>query len=329
MTAEGYDTYVFYEARGKRFEVPISRLSLCGFGRAPSNTVVLGDSQASREHALIRRNAAGHCILSDLGSTNGTKLNGRLVQRPTVLASGDVIAIGGHAISFVQTAAQAEAGAEAEDHGAARTQFFLQESLVSVLVVDLRNYSGLSVALGARTTGELMRDLFREATDLLKQAGCWSSKFIGDAVMALWQHPEGHMTRADLVVALDVISGFQGVCRAASRKYDLPGPLRFGAGLNAGTASLGNIGGSGTADFTAMGDAVNIAFRLETGTKTTGCDLLIARSIFESLSGGPLQPPGLIELALKGADAPVAALPLRFDDLPGFHAWLTQDGRTG
>lgn len=327
MTADGHDTYIFYEARGKRFEVPISRLSLCGFGRAPSNTVVLGDSQASREHALIRRNAAGHCILSDLGSTNGTKVNGRLVQAPTVLASGDVIGIGSQAISFVQTAAPAQP--EAEDHGYGRTQFFLQESLVSVLVVDLRNYSGLSVSLGARTTGELMRDLFREATELLRQAGVWSSKFIGDAVMALWQHPDNHMTRADLVIALDVISGFQGVCRTAGRKYELPAPLRFGAGLNAGMASLGNIGGAGTADFTAMGDAVNIAFRLETATKTRGCDLLIARSIFESLSGGAPPPPGLVELALKGADAPVAALPLGFDDLPAFHAWLTQGERPG
>ncbi len=249
------------------------------------------------------------------------------MQRPTVLASGDVIGIGSQAISFVQTMAPAQA--EAEDHGDGRTQFFLQESLVSVLVVDLRNYSGLSVSLGARTTGELMRDLFREATDLLKQAGCWSSKFIGDAVMALWQHQDNHMTRADLVIALDVISGFQGVCRTAARKYELTTPLRFGAGLNAGLASLGNIGGSGTADFTAMGDAVNIAFRLETATKTAGCDLLIAQSIFESLSGPPLQPPGLVELMVKGADAPVAALPLAFDDLPGFHAWLMQDAPSG
>ncbi len=68
-------------------------LPLTSLGRAPTNTVILEDSFASSEHALITLRD-GQWWLEDRGSSNGTLLNGYLVEEPVVLSTGDVIAVG-------------------------------------------------------------------------------------------------------------------------------------------------------------------------------------------------------------------------------------------
>lgn len=314
MTGESADTFVRYEAGGSSIDVPIERLGICGFGRATSNTIVVSDNMASREHAMIRRNATGHCILNDLGSTNGTFLNGRPVSVPTPLKSGDFIQIGRQVLEFIQTAPPQEL----VDPNANRTQFLVEQQLVSVLVIDLRGYTGLSAALGETAIAAMMGEIFQEAGAVLVQAGAWSTKYIGDAIMALWVHASNTITRKDMVTIFDVMSAYQGIFRVAERKYKPPQPLRFGCGLNAGMASIGNIGSAGSADFTAMGEAVNIAFRLETATKEAGCDVLIARDMFETMTDVRFCPANVIKVDLKGYDHAFDAVPMNFDDIGGF-----------
>jgi adenylate cyclase len=275
--------------------------------------VVLDDNMASREHAIIRRNATGQCILNDLGSTNGTWVNGRAVTTPTALASDDVIQIGRHQFTFVQTG-----DLPAVEPAHTRTQFFLEQQLVSVLVIDVRGYSAMAAEMGSERIAEMMGYIFREAGNLLHDAKCWSTKYIGDAVMALWIHADNGLLRTDIVNAFDVISAYQGIFRVAERKFEPPAKLRFGCGYSAGLASIGNIGSAGSADFTAMGETVNTAFGLETATKEVDCDVLVARSVFESLADERAMPRDLIDVSLKGNDQPVAALPLRFGDMSGF-----------
>ena len=318
MATEDCDTFLRMESGGTVREISVPRLGICGFGRAPTNTVVLADNLASREHAMIRRNATGHCTLNDLGSTNGTWLNGRPVQAPTPLKSGDRIQIGRQVIEFVQDAAPVEL----PDPLAGRTQFFMDQQLVSAMVIDIRGFTQLSAAMGERAVAAMMADINREAGELLDAAGAWSVKFIGDAIMAIWLHPANAISRRDVVTVLDVISGYQEIFRLAERRHAPPALLRFGCGYNVGTASVGNIGSGAAADFTAMGEAVNTAFRLETATKECGCDILIAHDVFSALGDVRFMPEGMIDADLRGYDRPVAALPLAFGGVGQFLAAL-------
>lgn len=308
------DTVIRYEADGQHIEYPIERLSICGLGRSPSNAIVLPDSRASREHAIIRRNATGHCILSDLGSTNGTFLNGRPVTTPTELKSGDVIEIGHRAITFEQT--QSPGTLFDPEYG--RTQFLMEHQLVSVLVIDIRGFTALSREMGSERIGEMMGDIFREIGERLHQANCWSTKYIGDAVMALWIHGTNTLTCDDIVNAFDIISAYQAIFRTAESKFEPPRPLRFGCGFNAGMAAIGQMGGAGSADFTAMGETVNTAFRLESATKEVGCDLLIAADVFAALNDVEFEPDHVLDVVCKGYSQPIRAVPLDFEDIGDF-----------
>ena len=83
-----------------------------------------------------------------------------------------------------------------------------------------------------------------------------------------------------------------------------------------------------SADFTALGDAVNKAFRLETATKETGSDILIGSSVMQFLSPQLAEndlPEGT-HIALKGYEEPELAYPLKFADLGAFSNTLANNG---
>src|SRR5437868_14258806 len=69
------------------------------FGRTPENTVVLTNARASRHHAEIRRDGAEY-VLADLGSANGTLVNGQRLMAPYRLRAGDVVQMGDESFRF-------------------------------------------------------------------------------------------------------------------------------------------------------------------------------------------------------------------------------------
>jgi DNA-binding SARP family transcriptional activator len=73
--------------------------SVVRIGRGDTNQLVVTDPKASRQHAAVSRTAAGY-IVTDLTSTNGTRVNGEVIVRPTPLIEGDVIAIGDYQLTF-------------------------------------------------------------------------------------------------------------------------------------------------------------------------------------------------------------------------------------
>ncbi|HJK98450.1 MAG TPA: FHA domain-containing protein [Polyangiaceae bacterium LLY-WYZ-14_1] len=97
---------VISDDEGKTTVVPLVRDELY-LGRQEGNTIRLTERNVSRRHALIRRNGAGY-VIEDLGSYNGVRVNGRLIEAPTALTAGDRVAIGDYLLSFEDAAVPAE-----------------------------------------------------------------------------------------------------------------------------------------------------------------------------------------------------------------------------
>src|SRR5215213_612636 len=87
----------------------------CSFGRSAENAVVIASERASRRHAIIHAQEGGEFWLADLGSSNGTFLNGRRVTQPTRLKNEDTINIAHATITFRQNTARV---GDEEDLGA-------------------------------------------------------------------------------------------------------------------------------------------------------------------------------------------------------------------
>ena len=310
------DPFVTTVVAGQERVFPLERLAVCRIGRAAHSTIVLTEALASREHAMIRRDATGHCILSDSGSRNGTTLNGRPVTAPTRLANGDVIRIGQQELTF--RSQPKDVAVAAEEEAAPATMIHLANSLISVLVIDIRGYTVLSREIGEERISAVMSDLFSRAGELLFRNKSWSQKFIGDAVMGVWVHNQPQVTSSELAMIIDTLAELRLIIAPLSQTYALPRPLLFGGAINTGYAQIGNMGSAAISDFTALGDTVNKAFRLETASKELGCDLVIGRATLDYLQP-PLNPnelPPASQVAIKGYDAPETVYRLMFSDLP-------------
>lgn len=272
---------------GRTREFPLEGVSACRIGRSEQSSVVLGgDGRVSRNHALVQRMDTGGYYLSDLGSRNGTVLNGRLVATPTALKSGDVIRLGGYELVFIQEEDPIQPLPEA-DTQEEKTTALLDLRMISVLVLDIRNYTALSRELGESKTSQMMGSVFRAAGQILASSGSYAQKYIGDAVMSIWVHDGTRPSVADLNSVFGALCSLDAIVDALQAEFSLPAPVRFGAGINCGVAALGNMGSASLADHTAMGDCVNKAFRLEAASKLVGCSVIVGRDAYGFLDAAP------------------------------------------
>lgn len=309
------NTYIDVVIDGDDRTFDLTDLPSLSIGRHPQCTVVLADDpNVSRKHALVQREASGEYYLSDLGSRNGTTRNGLPVTAPVPLRDGDSFTIGSHRFVFHQTSPRAAEDEALQDP----TNVLVVERMMTILVLDIRNYTGLARELGEARVTEVMNRLFHESGQVLKRNGSWTQKYIGDAVMAFWVHDDDAGTPREVVLLLESLIQLAEVIARLNDELHLPRKLAFGAGINSGLAVTGNMGSAGLQDHTAMGDAVNKAFRLESATKEVGREVALGKSTY-----------GLIDLPehvrslftthtvhLKGYDDPEEVHGLALADLP-------------
>ena len=280
---DGLPHLVVTNAEGLRLTLPLDDGITWRIGRDPGGKIVLADEAASRRHAVIQRSEVGEYYVLDLGSRNGTFVQGRRVRTPVLLSHGDEISIGGHKLVFLNPPLPVSEPANMTlDDQLTRTRVVFAMRLVTVLVVDIHGFTVLTQQVEQEILCKFISRWFADASEIFRAHGSWALKYIGDAVMAAWLHE-----RADdsgpVLAALSAVSEFAGLSSAA--RYSLPADLGFGAGLNTGVASIGNAGSGDQTDFTAFGEVVNAAFRMEASTRRIGSDLAIGPHSVALLGG--------------------------------------------
>ncbi len=149
---------------------------------------------------------------------------------------------------------------------------------ISVLFSDIRNFTSMSETLSPEKVVEMLNVYFSAMTDVLFAHHATIDKFIGDAIMAFWGAPvrdEQHALHA-VRAALDMLQALQTVNTGLTARGIAP--ISIGIGINTGEAVLGNIGSEKKLAYTAIGDNVNLAARLEGLTKTYGCPVLVTEN---------------------------------------------------
>jgi class 3 adenylate cyclase len=158
----------------------------------------------------------------------------------------------------------------------------LKLRMITVLVVDLRGFTEIAAGISTVQLAEMMRGYFREVGEVLERRGAWAQKYIGDAVMAIWVH-EPRQPQAPVMAAVDSLIRIQAIASGLQRRFQLEHAVRIGAGINTGFASIGNIGSSAFADYTALGETVIKAFRLEKCTRDVESEVVLGRETASEL----------------------------------------------
>ena len=142
------------------------------------------------------------------------------------------------------------------------------------LFTDVRGFTNLSEKLSPEEVTEIMNKVLTVQVECIQAHGGMVDKFIGDACMAIFNAPldlDEHEKRA-VACARDMRTAIRML------QKELPEPIAIGIGVNTGEAVIGNMGSDTRFDYSAIGDAVNTAARLESATKEVGVDILLGES---------------------------------------------------
>ncbi len=216
-------------------------------GRGRDNNVVFTSTKVSRRHALVHAQGGAEFSLVDLGSSNGTHLNGRRVIQPISLQHGDVIQIGEQSLVFrleiPQTLEEANYMTQTQ-----RTVREVKEMTCWFLLLDIQNFVELSSRMTAEELAQMVGAWLAECQRLIENHGGTVSKFLGDGLLVYWN---GRFCDcASVAEAVNALRSLQ-----ARRQPPFRWALHFGTAVFGAAAAPGEL--------SALGQDLNFLFRIE------------------------------------------------------------------
>ncbi len=168
---------------------------------------------------------------------------------------------------------------------------------IAVLFVDIRGFTPMSEILEPEQVVEVLNEYLSLVTSAVFRYGGTLDKFIGDAAMAVFNAPfdsEDYVFKA-VCAARDIAAGSEQIARHFMERFGRV--VSYGIGVNCGDAVVGNIGSEFRMDYTAIGDAVNTAARLESNAKPG--EILISQQVYDAV-GARVEVTPLGVIPLKG-----------------------------
>jgi adenylate cyclase len=186
---------------------------------------------------------------------------------------------------------------------------------ITIMFTDLGGFTAFSERLSPEEVAQILIQHFTEMTAIILRYGGTVDKFIGDAIMAFWGAPihdpeQGvHACRAALEM-----QQVMRVTRKDLRARGLP-EINMRIGIHSGEAVVGNLGSESRFDYTAVGDNVNLASRLEGVNKLYGTEILLT-DVTASQVRSAVRLRRVDRVRVKGKSKPVEIFTLAVDDAP-------------
>jgi adenylate cyclase len=174
---------------------------------------------------------------------------------------------------------------------------------IYAIFTDLEGFTKLSHAITPEQLSSLLNRYLDVLSNVVLENGGTIDKFVGDAVVAFWGAPIARPDDADRAVRAAVAMYQAGEAFAASGGPDIPQLGRTRVGLHRGEAVVGNFGGEGRIQYTALGDGMNTAARLESANKSLKTTILVSSEARRESTLDFFRPMGRI--VLSGRSTPV------------------------
>jgi adenylate cyclase len=168
---------------------------------------------------------------------------------------------------------------------------------IYALFTDLEGFTKLSHAVPPERLSSLLNRYLDLMSETVLRHGGTIDKFVGDAVVAFWGAPIARDDDADRAVRAAVAMYGCGEKFANTRGDDIPAIGRTRVGLHFGEAVVGNFGGEGRIQYTALGDGMNTAARLESANKLLKTTILVSAEAKERSSLDWFRPMGRVQLS--------------------------------
>ena len=237
---------------------------VCGIGRASTNQLVFdGNDAISRNHAMISPMDSGGYWLLDMGSSNGTLLNGSILIQPKRLADGDEITIAGQTIFF-----RAKQMSSSRVTLAGSTMVSVRVAPQWLMLADIEGFTPMSRRMGTAELAHAVGRWFGQTREIVQACGGSINKYLGDGWLGHWNEAPTAVTQ---------------ICECLGRMAMLRKecPHKFRLVLHHGLATI-------SSGHELLGEDINFAFRMEKLAGALGAAVLISASANAKLA---LEPP--------------------------------------
>ena len=166
-----------------------------------------------------------------------------------------------------------------------------ESRVLTLLFCDIHDFTTMSEKYDAATLTWLLNYVFEPLSDIILDAHGTIDKYIGDSVMAFWNAPLDKPTHARdaSLAALAMAQAMQGINNALTVDAEREGtsfePIKIGIGLNTGICCVGNMGSEHRFNYSAIGDDVNLASRLEGQTRAYRVPIILGEKTFAQANG--------------------------------------------
>ena len=247
-------------------------------GRSSECQIIVTDPRVSRRHAMIRKQDGGF-YLFDLGSFNGSYLNGSRVTATRQLQHGDVLTFADHEFHYGERG-EKSTPANLEDLGGS-TIALIRSTPVVLLVSDIKGFTALSESIEADDLAQIIGSWYSDCERILTEAGATVDKFIGDCVLAYWTTVTPDSLAASLRAAEQLLASCDRIYRERPDVFEkINRHLEIGVALHTGKVAYG---GMSQGECTLVGDPVNLTFRLESLTRELGKNVLLSGDFVREL----------------------------------------------
>ncbi|MBM3830480.1 MAG: adenylate/guanylate cyclase domain-containing protein [Verrucomicrobia bacterium] len=252
----------------------------CTIGRLAENTLPINDAEVSRRHAIIHAQGDGSYYLVDLGSRNGTMLNGQRMRMPAQLKNNDRIQISTTKLVFRASEPASDENEEAMVTLAAAHQT-AKSGMCWLLVADICQFTKMSQTVAQDELAQMVGKWVLACKQTIEQTQGHINKYLGDGFLAYWPMD---ITAAESIVA--TINGLRALQKTTPIQFRIVlhyGQVRMDSSLQQGEENL-------------IGPQVNFVFRME-----KVCGALNLFCLMSEPSATELQPH--FELTSQGAHA--------------------------
>ncbi len=238
----------------------------CPIGRSPSNHIIIDDRKVSRRHAVVHRQDVDEYWLVDLGSGNGSYVNGLRVSLPSRLNDGDVMSLGDFSLTFRQAS---PAGAEKSAvQASSMTVIDVQSIDCWMLLCDIVNSTQLSCEYENTVWASMVGSWAGDCRQIIELHGGVINKYLGDGFLAIWPGKEE---------SVEHVKGALEALLSVQTESKLP----FRLALHVGEVARG--GGRALGEDNLSGFELILLFRMEKLAASLGRKFLCSEAVNELL----------------------------------------------
>ncbi len=239
----------------------------CSLGRGADNSVRLASDHVSRNHAIIQIQGKGEFWLVDLGSSNGTTLNGRRLSRPVPLKHGDVIEMAGSRIGFESDVPAGTPAGDEDSMGS--TLLSVARRSCWLMVADIAGSTRMARELPPEQVPVITGGWFKTCREVIEKHDGHMNQYLGDGFFCYWED------------SLETRKGVLGAMRDLALMQKQNSPV-FRVVLHLGATVLGSV--PTLTSLNLHGPAVNFVFRMEKLAAGWSDSLLCSEEAWKALA---------------------------------------------